>query len=185
MQRFFVEFPLQIDMNITDANLLHQIGRVLRSKPGDTIVLFDGDGYDNVYEIIRIEKAKILLKGVNRYQTIAEPKKALTLYQALPNKYEKIEYILEKGVEIGVSRFIFFKSAYSQKLIITPKKIERFRTIAQEALEQCMGAHMPEILFLDMFDPKYISSEVYLLTTEMHGKTLQELTPSSDITLLV
>jgi 16S rRNA (uracil1498-N3)-methyltransferase len=61
----------------------------------------------------------------------------VSLYQALPNKYEKIEYILQKGVEVGISKFVFFRSDRSQKLLLSPAKIERFAAIAREAVEQC------------------------------------------------
>ena len=67
----------------------------------------------------------------------------------MPNKYEKIEYILQKGVEIGITKFVFFRSDRSQKLLVTPAKIERFENIAREALEQCGGMVMPEIRWLE------------------------------------
>jgi len=40
MQRFFVKFPLQIDMNLEDKNMIHQLTRVLRIQVGENIVLF-------------------------------------------------------------------------------------------------------------------------------------------------
>lgn len=80
-----------------------------------------------------------------------EPRKKLTLYQALPNKYEKIEYILQKGVEIGITQFVFFRSDRSQKLLLPPTKIDRFIIIAHEALEQCGGTRVPEIVFTERF----------------------------------
>ena len=80
-----------------------------------------------------------------------EVHKSITLCQALPNKYEKIEYILQKGVEIGIKKFVFFRSDRSQKLILSDGKKERFLLIAKEALEQCGGVIFPEILFVEDF----------------------------------
>ena len=40
MQRFFVTFPLHIDMSITDTDMIHQLTRVLRIQVGENIVLF-------------------------------------------------------------------------------------------------------------------------------------------------
>lgn len=76
----------------------------------------------------------------------------------MPNKYEKIEYILQKGVEIGITRFVFFRSDRSQKLLITPAKIERFESIAREALEQCGGVVMPEIVWNEKIPDQYYQS---------------------------
>lgn len=148
MQRFFVPFPLSIDLDLTDINILYQLTRVLRARVGDHIVLFDGDGSETEYEMISIERHSIGLRGVGRTFPQTESRKSITLYQSLPNKIEKIEYILQKWVEVWVSRFIFFRSDRSQKLVISDSKIARLRTIAREAVEQCWGLYMPEVVFL-------------------------------------
>lgn len=70
-------------------------------------------------------------------ESSGDPKTRIILYQAIPNRYEKLEYAIQKGVEVGISEFVFFPSERSQKLVITPAKIERFTAIALEAVEQC------------------------------------------------
>lgn len=157
MQRFFVTFPLSIDMTITEVDMVHQLRVVLRVALWERIVLFSGDGTETEYEIVSIDKKSIWLRGQSRVTPGTEPRKRVTLYQALPNKYEKIEYILQKGVEIGIARFVFFRSDRSQKLLLSQNKIERFITIAREALEQCGGVVMPEIAFIERF-PEYTAS---------------------------
>jgi 16S rRNA (uracil1498-N3)-methyltransferase len=147
MQRFYVDFSLSIDLVITDPILHNQITRVLRMKVGESIILFDGDGSETVYQIQSIDKKNISLRGMDRLFPETEPKKGVALYQALPNKYEKIEYIIQKGIEVGIGKFYFLRSDRSQKLLITPSKKERFLTIAREAVEQCGGLVVPEIEF--------------------------------------
>ena len=83
-------------MILTDDEIIHQISRVLRAKLGEHIVLFDGDGSETEYEITEITKKSITLRGVERRFPKTETDKSITLIQALPNKYEKIEYILQK-----------------------------------------------------------------------------------------
>ncbi len=170
MQRFFVTFPLHIDMHITDSDIVHQLTRVLRVQVSDHIILFSGDGTETEYEIVSIEKKSIWLRGYAQNTPNTEPKKQVTLYQALPNKYEKIEYILQKWVEIGITRFIFFKSDRSQKLVMSPAKIERCMTIAREALEQCGWTIMPEILFHEKF-MKYDTSGVNMVLDTIGSNT--------------
>jgi len=149
MQRFFVTFPLGIDVTITDKDTHHQLTRVLRIQVGDHVVLFDGDGSETEYGVVNIDKKSITLRGKSQARPNTEPKKHVILYQAMPNKHEKIEYILQKWVEVGISRFIFFRSDRSQKLILSPAKIDRFITIAREAVEQCGGVVMPQIDFVE------------------------------------
>lgn len=84
-----------------------------------------------------ITKKSISLRGKDRRFPNVEPTKKIALYQALPNKIEKIEYILQKGVEVGITKFIFFRSEYSQKLALSESKKLRFKTIVREAVEQC------------------------------------------------
>jgi RsmE family RNA methyltransferase len=52
-------------------------------------------------------------------------------------------------VEVGISRFVFWRSDRSQKLAITENKKERFALIAREAVEQCGGTHLPDIVWYD------------------------------------
>lgn len=165
MQRFFVDFPLTIDMTITDSDIIHQLTRVLRIQIGESIILFSWDEIDHEYEVTYIDKKSIKLRGISNIDRHTEPKKHIRLFQALPNKYDKIEYIIQKWVEIGISKFIFFRSERSQKLLITPNKIERFHLIAREALEQCYGSKMPQIQFLDAF-PEEIDTNSHQLTLD-------------------
>ncbi len=152
MQRFYYPRLLMPDMEITEDTLLHQIGRVMRAKIGEKIILFSWDGWENIYEIQRIDKKSIILRWVETYKNRTINEHNIHLYQAIPNKYEKIEYIIEKWVEVGIRHFTFFRSDFSQKLHISLAKEERFRTIAREALEQCGGAFLPEIEFVEGID---------------------------------
>ncbi len=151
MQRFFVTFPLTIDMCITDMGIVHQLTRVLRIQMGEHIILFSWDGTETEYLILSIDKKSIWLRGQSIRTPNTESTKRVSLYQALPNKYEKIEYIIQKWVEIGIVRFVFFRSDRSQKLLMSGAKQERFLSIAREALEQCGGTILPEILFVNGF----------------------------------
>jgi 16S rRNA (uracil1498-N3)-methyltransferase len=96
MQRFFVTYPLTIDLTITDKDMVHQLTRVMRIQVGESIILFDGDGSENIYEIVAITKNSLSLRGKDRTFPKTEPERSISLYQALPNKLEKLEYIIQK-----------------------------------------------------------------------------------------
>jgi 16S rRNA (uracil1498-N3)-methyltransferase len=149
MQRFFVTSPLGIDVILTDRDIYHQLTRVLRIQLGEQVTLFDGDGSETIYEVTAIDKKSVSLRGQDRVFPHTEPNRTISLYQAIPNKYEKIEYIIQKWVEVGISKFIFFRSDRSQKLLLSPAKIERFAAIAREAVEQCGWVKVPEITYIE------------------------------------
>lgn len=71
----------------------------------------------------------------------------ITLYQAMPNRFEKLEWIVQKNTEIGIKKMVFFRSERSQKLIVNESKIKRLNTIAIEAIEQSYQMIPPELDF--------------------------------------
>jgi len=168
MQRFFVEIPLTEKMFVRDERICGQLFRVLRMRYGDEIILFNGEGKDVLYTLSSISAKEALLVQKSVTLTHTEPPFHLTLCQALPNKWEKIEWIVQKWVEIGVSRFIFFRSDRSQVLPISPNKIARVQTIAIEALEQCGGSKPPVIEFMAQSPTDIFTREFVLSPTSTH-----------------
>ena len=185
MQRFFVTFPLAIDMIVTDTTIVHQLSRVLRSSIWDQIILFAGDGIDMTYEILDINKKSIKLRWIEQSIPDTESSKKVTLYQAIPNKYDKIEYIIQKWVEIGIARFVFFRSDRSQKLVLSASKIERYSLIAREALEQCGWGYLPEIIWLDRSPSDIPDMTHIVLDTIGQDRRISEYSGYQDIGLWV
>ena len=130
MHRFFSE-KLEIDRDI-----LHQLKNVLRLKQGEKIILFDGSGYDFISEFTG-EEAKIVEKVLNR----REPERKIFLFQSLLKK-DKMEWIFQKGAEVGVFEFIPVLSARSIKKDFNQKRAEK---IIKEAAEQSGRAVLPKI----------------------------------------
>ncbi|MDD2566103.1 MAG: RsmE family RNA methyltransferase [Candidatus Gracilibacteria bacterium] len=161
MQRFYFDIELDNKLIIEDKEFFNQISFVLRSRLGDEIVLFNGNGSDYIYKIQVISKNKIELEFNSKVLNNSDPKIAITLYQALPNKYEKIDYILQKGAEVGITKFVFFKAERCSKLVISENKIARFEHIIKESIEQCGGNKKPELVILDK-----------LKLSDINGKTL-------------
>ncbi len=152
MQRFFIPEELGGVKATTDPSFIHQITRVLRLHIQDNIIFFNWDGGECLYKIREIQKKKIIFEQISRETPHGrEPKKNIFLYQALPNKSEKVEYIIQKSIEIGVKKIVFFRAARSQKNFVTPSKRQRYNKIATEALEQSWGLFPIEIEFLDSF----------------------------------
>ena len=104
MPRFFCE-PDDISENTLilreDA---HHITHVLRRVKGDAITVCDGAGTD--FDCIIAETGDtVRCDIVARKPSEVEPKLAITLVQGLP-KADKMEWIIQKNTELGVSRFI-------------------------------------------------------------------------------
>ncbi len=138
MYRFLVE-DIKFDnlIYLDNKDLYFQLTKVLRIKLEDEIILFNSKiKKDFFYRIIEIKKDKIVLSLKEIVNKNLEKDINLVLYQALPNKITKIEYILQKAVEVGFNKIIFFKADRSQKLNISNNKLKRFNKIVLEATEQ-------------------------------------------------
>lgn len=122
--------------------------KVLRQKTGFTVIVNTGDGYDRIGEISEITKDKLTVKIRETVKNEANPDKKITLYQG-SCKQGKNEFIVQKAVELGISRIVFFKSDF-----VTEKEVnvERLRKIATEALKQCGRADSVEVEFTDYFN---------------------------------
>lgn len=152
MQRFYLEDLNTSNYNfiLTDKELVNQIVKVLRSKVWDKFIFFDWkDLYDYVFEIKEINKKEISFEQIDRIKKDSEINFELNLFQAIPNKLDKIESIIKNGTQIWITNFLFFKSERSQKLNISDKKIERLNKIILESVEQSERNIIPNLVIWD------------------------------------
>ena len=123
----------------------HQISHVLRLKEGDQVAVLDNSGM--IY-IVTIEggigDADLMGHIVSVDPALSEPQVQLALFFGLTSR-EKVEWILQKGTEVGVSVFCPFIS--SRTLVNSPSlsknKLERWARIIQEAAEQSGRGKLP------------------------------------------
>jgi RsmE family RNA methyltransferase len=154
MHRFLIEnIKFQDNIILEDKEIIFQLRKVLRFFDWEKIVLFNGkDNSDYIYEIINLGKNTIFLKLEKVLDKKSELNFSLVLYQALPNKISKLEYILQKAIEVWFKKIVFFKSDRSQKLNITDNKKKRFDKIVLEAIEQSDRNILPIIKYLDILN---------------------------------
>ena len=103
MQRIYLEELDENSTNISikDHEIIHQLTKVLRIKLGDEIILFHGkNNIDYIFKVTDIAKREIHIEKVSQNENNSEIDFELALYNALPNKLEKIEFIIQKGSEI-------------------------------------------------------------------------------------
>jgi 16S rRNA (uracil1498-N3)-methyltransferase len=145
MHRFFLTHTTITPGQPVDLTpLAHQLRAVLRLSPGETILLLDNAGFAYPTEISQLDKNAAVGNVLSREAAGGEPPVALSLYLCAL-KADKFEWVLQKGVEIGVSRFVL---VISSRTIVRPaekitRKYERWQAIIREAAEQCGRGHLP------------------------------------------
>lgn len=144
--------PLLPPFTIDDPDLAHQIGRVLRLRRGDRILLLDGEyhskysGYMSyVATITDIQRQTITVQVEAREVVTTEPPVDLHLYLPLM-KGDKLEWVLQKATELGASSFtplVCSRSIAGER--ISERKLSRWRKIIQEAAEQSCRGRIPPL----------------------------------------
>jgi 16S rRNA (uracil1498-N3)-methyltransferase len=143
--RFFLP-AVQIQAGVTtDADVVHQWGRVLRIQPGQRLLLLDGLGHGFEVDITIIDKKQARWTIVDQQVLSGEPTMSITLASAIIRP-ERFEWLLQKATEIGVTRFVPVIAERSRGEVESAKgKHERWQRIIREAAEQSCRAVLPEL----------------------------------------
>jgi 16S rRNA (uracil1498-N3)-methyltransferase len=122
----------------------HHLLRVLRLRPGDALVAFDGEGLEADAQVLENDVNGAFINiGVARRAARAATR-ALTLAIALL-KGDKLSDVVRMGTELGVMRFVPVLTARCVATDLSPAKLARLRRVAEEAARQSLRAHVPSI----------------------------------------
>ncbi len=124
---------------IRDSALIHQLLSVFRFTVGGQIILFDNTGFEYYILISSLENGEIMGSVISKKESKNTPARELHLFYSITKK-DTFEWVLEKGTELGVTRFIPILSDRSEKKNIN---IERAEKILIEASEQSGRATLP------------------------------------------
>ena len=166
MKRFYLEGQIGDEVALSPRESAH-ILKVYRMKAGDKLILFDDSPYEYLCEIAGTEGGIARARVLEKRENPAEPGVCITLYQAVL-KGDKLEYALQKCVELGASGFVPFFAERCVK-ILDEKGREKLRTrmekIAIESVKQCRRAKIPKVEAAVSFDEMLtrISKHDYIL----------------------
>lgn len=145
MPRFFVDEIDEENITLTGENASH-IGRSLRMKPDEEVtVCCKGTDYNCIISQITEDTVFLVLK--EKLKCESEPDIEITLFQAVP-KLDKLEYIIQKSVELGVSHIV---PMLTKRCISRPKekdfakKLARLNKISEEAAKQSGRGIIPDV----------------------------------------
>jgi 16S rRNA (uracil1498-N3)-methyltransferase len=138
--------PARIEV---DGPRFHHLIHVLRLAVGDELEVFDGRGRSFAGQVAAIGRSSA---EISIGQAISAPRaRRIVLIQCVP-KSDKMEWIVQKGTELGAAVFAPVESARTVVRLTRAKsqqRLERWRTIAEEAARQCGRSDVPEVLPMD------------------------------------
>lgn len=148
MQRFFVPAgAIYQGMVDFDSQAAHQMRHVLRLSAGDAVVVCDGQGHAWQAELVTLDRQRARARLLAEQVGPNEPAARITLYQGTL-KADKLEWVLQKGTELGVYRFV---PLIARRSIVRDRstlatKLVRWQTIVREAAEQAGRTRVPEVM---------------------------------------
>lgn len=145
-RRLFVELSeWGADQIVVRGEQAHHLKDVLRARRGDSFEFIDGRGRwaRAVVEALPT-RDEVKCRIEEQCHTAPWTEDRLVLLQALI-RFEKFEWILEKAVELGVTKIVPVVAAHTEAKWreVTEARIERWRKILIESLKQCRRLHLP------------------------------------------
>ena len=156
------------------------ISKVLRMRTGDDITLVSPDKTQYECKISLITQGEVTVDIISQKPCENEPDVFVTLYQALP-KGDKMDYIVQKCVELGISRIVPMLSA---RCVSRPdaksikKKCERWQKIALQAAMQSRRGIIPQVSECVSFEKAAqmsLESEKQIIFYELGGEKVNKI----------
>jgi 16S rRNA (uracil1498-N3)-methyltransferase len=141
MHTFYVP-DLSIDLILLDEDESKHAVRVLRLKKEDPVILTDGKGMRAEAKVAEDHAKRCLLVITKRTQFETGRTFRLQVAVAPTKNIERLEWFLEKAVEIGIDRLTLIQCEHSERTIV---KIDRLEKIAIAAMKQSQQYWLPTI----------------------------------------
>lgn len=154
-----------------ETEIFYQLNKVFRIQQGQSIILLNNQPDREVentefhLKVKTVTKKTIILELIQKQAIIGKLKHPLKLALCLPNKPSKLEFILEKATELGVTEFNLIKSDLSQ--FSHQIRLDRLEKIVTEAAEQSEQISIPKITLIQNLDE-------YLKTPTTNGMVALE-----------
>ena len=146
--RIYHPSPLAgLDSCLLSEDAVNHVGRVLRTKEGEQITLFDGSNHIFHARLQAVEKKQIIAKIESSELDDRESPLAIHLGQVI-SRGDRMEFTIQKSVELGIKTIT---PLWSERCGVKlnderqDKKLQQWQKIAIAACEQCGRNEIPEI----------------------------------------
>ncbi|MHB8873034.1 MAG: 16S rRNA (uracil(1498)-N(3))-methyltransferase [Myxococcaceae bacterium] len=147
MVRVLLPIPPQPPETLrVDGERFHYLAHVLRLSPGEALEVFDGAGRAFAARVETVAEDMAVL-SIGAALPGARARRSITVVQGLP-KADKLEWILQKGTELGAAAFAPVATARSVVKLAAERAAERqkrWARIVEEAARQCGRSDVPAV----------------------------------------
>jgi len=169
--QLFYHFPIEGDTFHLGSEESKHLIKVLRKSVGDQVHFTDGKGH--LY-LCRIEEANQKATALRVVEKQTESSKAYHIHLAIaPTKNaDRMEWMVEKSVEIGLDELILMKTANSERSFLKPDRLEKK---AISAMKQSLKTTRTDIADTVDFeklinDPKFSEFEKFIAFVDQENQ---------------
>lgn len=147
VERFYIdaEFQKGHSVNISGAEL-HHLANVIRLRVGEEAELINGRGGLCHAKLIQQDKRSATFEILASENIPSHPHRTTGVIPLM--RPAKLEWIIEKGTELGVDAFFFYVADRSEKDSLSEHQIERLHFLSLAALKQSGRLFLPSIQIL-------------------------------------
>ena len=127
-----------------EGDAYHHLKNVLRIEKGDPLWVIDNSGKEFWVKITDVDKKNIIGEILGVRQATRQPKTEIYLYQGLL-KPDKMDLVVQKATELGVSRIIPVVATRSQIRELSAARLQRWKRIILGASAQSFRTIIPVI----------------------------------------
>ena len=191
MSRFYTEQSLSPGQKvILEETSSHHLLRVLRLKPGESLLLFNGNGkeYRAILEEAGKKQATVLVQDSR--QPDRESKLHITLGQGV-SRGERMDFVLQKSVELGVGSITPLWTKRSQVQLSgkrLEKRLNHWRGVIRSACEQSGRVYLAKLHSAAKLPDWYSvnrKQSLQLVLDPAASLQLSDLTPAREIRILI
>lgn len=188
--RYFYTPDIAVSNELPEEEAAHAV-RVLRLQPGDGMMLMDGCGTFYEAEVTLATQKHCQFRVVRELPQEPQWKGHLHLAIAPTKMMERMEWMTEKAVEIGIDELSFLDCQFSERKVV---KLPRVEKIAISAMKQSRKAWKPQLNGMESFRSfisrehkgrKYIAHCYEEVARTYLYKELQEPAESDDVLVLI
>jgi len=176
--RIYLPQPLAVDQEVLlDERALRHVVQVLRLKAGQSLILFNGAGGEYAAELVTVGKrqARVRLCG---FRDISRESPLPTQLGLGIAKAERMDYALQKAVELGVHRITPLQTERSVVQLAgnrLQKKLAHWQGILISACEQCGRNTVPDLAaplsYMEWLAQPHTGARLILDPRAEHGLT--------------
>jgi 16S rRNA (uracil1498-N3)-methyltransferase len=183
--RAYLPYPIALgDVEIGGAEA-HHLAHACRVRPGESVVLFNGDGSEYHGQVVRVGRHAIGVR-VERVATPArEPAHRLEVAAPLP-KGDRGKFLIEKLTELGVTAYVPLRT---ERSVVHPAEThcDKLKRQVIEASKQCGRNTLMEVCELTSWERLVSSTTLpdYRLLAHPGGQGVPALSGERDLAIAV